>query len=285
MSRVVIFGGEGFLGTGLRRLLDKEGVQYVAPDSEEIDLTASGAPDLIRKVLRDGDKVVMIAALTSEHGEAVYLTEANISMAANMIAGMRGVDIGHFVYISSDSVYRRGDEPPFWEEITEKTPLAPDTLYGFMHACREQFFREYFPPQKLTILRPCAVYGMGDTHNAYGINGFVTEAKTAGTITLFGAGEEHRPAVHIDDMVAVMAMAARQKIAGVFNVNCGVSLSFKVMAERIAANAGKIIKIMSKPRNMPVTHRCFDNSALVSNFFAPRKIEEGVIQYLACLNG
>ena len=36
---------------------------------------------------------------------------------------------------------------------------------------------------KLTILRPCAIYGLNETFFNYGINGFLNEAKTKKTIT------------------------------------------------------------------------------------------------------
>ena len=263
----VIFGGSGFVGTALRRMLDREGVAYFAPD---FDLCRIDSKDWVRDAVNDGDTLVMLAAYTHEHGKPHRLAELNVRMAASVIEGIEGKQLQHCVYISSDSVYGVSDSV-----ITESTPVCPNTVYGHMHALREQMFKDRFP--ELTILRPCAIYGKGDTHNAYGINQFVKTATEEGQITLFGEGEEMRSNVHVDDVAAVIAKSARDKISGVFNVNCGRAYSFMQLAEIIGGNG---VRILSKPRTQPVTHRLVDNSLLVAKFMPMRTAHQGIAEMM-----
>lgn len=253
MGKTIVFGGDGFIGSALCKVLDN---YYVSP----LELTSQMASHHVRSIINDGDDIVMIAALTAEHGAPYQLTDLNIRMAANVIRGMEGKIVGHIVYVSSDSVY--GD---FSGVMTESTRVCPVSLYGKMHAMREQMFAEACG-ETLTILRPCAVYGHGDTHNAYGINQFMR----SDPIEIFGEGEELRSNVHVDDVAAVIAMAAQERLAGTFNVNCGKAYTFRELAEMF----GK--KIISKRRTQPVTHRLVDNSTLRRYFPAPRSAEVGI---------
>ncbi len=262
---LVIFGGSGFIGTSLRVLLDNKGIDYIA---SSIDLTSPVAPSRIKDQVKNGDTIIMISAYTGEHGPDYHLTDLNVRMGATLMAGIKDKNV-KCVYVSSDSVY--GDVNGI---ISESTPVIPTSLYGHMHALREQMFK--IP--ELTILRPCAVYGREDTHNAYGINQFIKTAKETGEITLFGDGEECRSNIHVDDLAAIIAKAALFNVIGTFNVNCGRTYSFKKLAEIIQSHTGA--KILSKPRTAPITHRYVNNANLVKHFFTPRLPEEGIAQLM-----
>lgn len=268
MSKVVIFGGSGFVGQALRRQLD---ISYVAPTTQEIDLIKPDAPFAISEMVNDGDTVVMLSVLTQEKGDIQDTTLRNVMMARNLLAGLKDRKLAHFVYVSSDSVYGKA-----WENIDQNTPVCPDTLYGYMHAMREQYFREYFPG--LTILRPCAIYGIGDTHNSYGVNRFIRDAKAKGIITLFGEGEEYRSNIHVDDVAAIIVKAVKEKISGTFNAVSGKSWRFSEIAEFIKNNIDTIIT--HNPRTVPITHRHFNNSSLCENFFIPRSADVGIKEML-----
>ena len=257
MSKIVIFGGSGFIGSAFRSALEKRGRDYTAPTLHEINLIGEDAAEQVSRVVDNGDTLVMIAAYTQEHGVAYELTDWNVCMAANVMAGIEGKSLEHCVYISSDSVYGDPDEI-----ITEKTPVAPVSLYGHMHVLREAMFRERFAKEKLTILRPCAIYGPKDTHNAYGINQFVRNAINGRPITLFGNGEEMRSNIYIDDVAMLIAKCALEKKPGVFNLNCGEAYSFRNLAEIVVKHTQSDIAIDSRERTLPVRHRFVDSSAL-----------------------
>lgn len=262
MNKTIVFGASGFVGKVLLPLLE----DVVAPSSSEVDLSNPVEVKIIPYKEKGGVTVIMLAALTPEKGNVRDTTIKNIIMARNALEVIKYQDVKHFIYVSSDAVYSMSGDVI----ITEETPVCPDTLYGHMHAMREQYFRDAIPEDKLTIIRPCAIYGKGDTHNSYGINRFVRDSREKGEITLFGEGEEYRDHIHVDDVAAIIAKAAKEKIAGTFNAVSGLSVSFFEVASAIG---GKIVYV---PRKMPITHRNFDNSLLLKHFPEPRNIEDGI---------
>lgn len=277
MSKLVIFGASGFVGKPLLPMLDAQGIPYAAPSSKTLDLTADTAPAQIAELVQDGDSILMLCALTPEKGKAPDLTLRNVQMVKNLLAGLEARKSVYCTYISSDAVY-----PLTADIINEHTPPAPDRSYGHMHILREQLLVEAFAPETLTILRPCAIYGVGDTHNAYGISRFMRSAIEQGEISLFGGGEEYRDHIHVDDLARLIAHLQQKKIPGLYNVATGASRRFIDIARLIQSSLAKPVTISHKPRAMPITHRHMNMTQLWSTFplHRPRPIDTGIKQLL-----
>jgi UDP-glucose 4-epimerase len=184
------------------------------------------------------------------------------------------------VYLSSDAVYD-------WRHslVSEASAPSPTDLYSTMHVAREQMLAAATTAAKVPfcILRPCAVYGPGDTHNGYGPNRFTRTARTEGKIKLFGAGEETRDHVFIADLTAVIELSLRHRSTGTLNVVSGRSTSFAEVAAQIVARCAKPVTIEPQPRGGPVTHRHFDPSALLRAFpqHRPTDLASGLSRLLA----
>jgi len=135
------------------------------------------------------------------------------------------------------------------------------------------------------VLRPSAIYGAGDTHNSYGPNRFIRTALNAGTIRLFGDGEEQRDHVYIDDVVAVITRALETRFTGVLNVVTGRAVPFRDVAACVARHVGGTVVIESALRTGPVTHRPFDTAKLCSVFptLTMTSLDEGVAKTVAAL--
>lgn len=277
MSKLIIFGASGFVGRALAPLLDRGKMEYTALSSKMLDLSSPDAAGKIAGMVQDGDSILMLSAYTPERGDARDLTIKNIQMVRYLLAGIEKRAIRHFVYVSTDAVY-----PLSADIIDEHTPLLPQSLYGHAHAVREQYVRDYIAPEKLTILRPCAIYGEGDSHNAYGISRFLKSAREQGRIELFGGGEEYRDHIHVDDFAAIAFDALSHQVAGTFNAASGKSWRFSEIAAAIASGMGKNIAIVHKPRALPILHRHVDISALRCAFPSRhlRGIGEGITQLL-----
>lgn len=258
-ARVVVLGSSGFVGAALSRRLRAQSVDHLGVASKQIDLSDASARARLAETLRPDDAVVMLAALTPDKGRDSATLMKNLAMMQNLCAALEKAACAHLVYFSSDAVYSFASSL-----LSEETSPAPQDLYGMMHLAREAIARST-PKTRLLILRPTAIYGPGDTHNAYGPNRFRRSAEQEGKIRLFGAGEETRDHIHVDDVAAITVRCLMQRSTGILNLATGRSLSFRRVAEIIAGEvAGS--EIVLTPRANPITHRHYDVANLVKAF-------------------
>jgi nucleoside-diphosphate-sugar epimerase len=183
------------------------------------------------------------------------------------------------IYVSSDAIYPLEDSP-----INEKTLAAPVDLYGTMHLAREQMIAAA-SSAPVSILRSTMLYGAEDTHNAYGPNRFLRQAGREGRITLFGAGEELRDTLAVNDAARLVWQVALHRSHGVLNLASGRSISLADMATKIAACFSSPIRLNSAQRRVLITHRWFDVSAIRQAFpdFVFTPLEEGLAQAVRAL--
>ena len=275
-SRVVILGAGGFLAPELARLLAADGVSVRAIGSKEIDLIAEGAAEKLAGEIREGDVVVMAAALTPDKGRDIATLMKNLRMGEQVCAALGKVKPAQFVYISSDGVY----DARFSSLLNEDSTCEPADLYCLMHVAREKMLDQTCRAAgiPLVIVRPCAIYGPGDTHNSYGPNRFVRTAQKDGKITLFGGGEEKRHHVYVSDVAEVIRLCILHGSTGIINAVTGEAVAFGEVAERIAALTGAKVERLPRGAGSVITHRHFDTSALAKAFpdFKATPLETGL---------
>jgi nucleoside-diphosphate-sugar epimerase len=273
--RVVVLGSRGFVGTALVALLKREGCSSLPVPRQEVDLCEPGAGDRLRSILEPGDSVVVAAALTPDRGRDVATLMKNLRMAECLAQALAEAPCDHLVYISSDAVYDGRESL-----ISEDTAPSPTDLYSLMHMAREQMLGHAAKARGIPfgVLRPCAIFGAGDTHNSYGPNRFIRSALTERRIKVFGAGEEMRDHVYIDDVVAMIAALLRHRSSGVLNAATGCSVPFGDLARLIGERIGADVAIESVPRSGPVTHRHFDTTVQLRSFphFKRTELEEAL---------
>lgn len=275
-ARVVILGANGFVPRALRARLERAAGPVTAIGSAELDLTDPAAGARLAGLLRPDDAVVMTSALTPEKGRDLTTLIKNLRMAEQVAAALAMQPCAQLAYISSDAVYDPRDAL-----VNERTPTAPTDLYGLMHLSREMAFTQACAKASvpLCLLRPCAIYGAGDTHNSYGPNRFLRSARTEGKIRLFGRGEETRDHVHIDDVVELIWLVLQHRSRGVLNLTSGAGATFAEVARQVAALAGPAVAVELLPRSGPITHRSFDAAELRRAF--PRHAPTGLAPGLA----
>jgi UDP-glucose 4-epimerase len=263
-ARVLILGAGGFLSPELARLLAADGVPTRAIGSKEIDLTSATAADGLAAEIRPDDAVVMTAALTPDKGRDIATLMKNLRMAENVCAALGRAKPVYFLYVSSDGVY----DARFSSLLTEESTCEPADLYCLMHIARERMLEQTCRAANvpLAIVRPCAIYGPGDTHNSFGPNRFIRTARKDGKITLFGGGEEKRHHVYVTDVAEVIRLCLLHASTGVINAVTGDAVAFADVAEKIAAAIGGNVRVEKTPRANTITHRQVDTTALVRAF-------------------
>ena len=270
--RVVVLGARGFIGAALAAHLKNVGVSVLGVTSADLDLTTDDAAGKLAERLTPEDSVVMLSALTPDKGRDITTFMRNLKMAQSVCSALETVPVQHVVHISSDAVY------PFVDsDVNETSPAAPDDLFGTMHKAREVMFAN---AQKgpLAIVRPTLVFGSADTHNSYGPNRLRRMAKDDGKITLFGAGEETRDHIYIDDVVSLLALILSHRSLGLLNLATGTSIDFDTLARKVAGNFSPPVEVVHTDRNNPITYRQFDVTAINKAFpdFRFTPLEDGL---------
>jgi nucleoside-diphosphate-sugar epimerase len=149
-----------------------------------------------------------------------------------------------------------------------------------MHLAREIAFRNAVKAP-LATLRPTLLYGAGDPHNGYGPNRFRRLAEAGEDIVLFGAGEERRDHVLIDDLAEVVLRVLMRRSVGPLNVATGNVYSFRAIADLIAGASPTAVAVKDSARSGPMPHngyRPFDIAAMRQAFpdFAYVTLPEGL---------
>ncbi|MCQ4188969.1 NAD-dependent epimerase/dehydratase family protein [Methylocystis suflitae] len=279
-ARVVVIGGSGFVGGALCRRIARAQIPVLAITRQQIDLLADGAEKQLRAILQPGDAVVAAAARAP--CRSLDMLIENVKMTRAMVAALKDAAPSHVINISSDAVY--ADEPV---PIDEGTPTAPGTLHGAMHLAREIAFRSDISAP-LTIVRPSLLYGLEDPHNGYGPNRFRRLAAAGENIPVFGAGEERRDHVWIDDLAEILFRILMRRSIGVLNVATGEAHSFRALAEAAAGASRHQVAVEETPRVGPMPHngyRPFDIEATRASFpdfaYAPTIATVAKLQILA----
>ncbi len=279
-SRVVVLGERGFVARRLIARLRGSGVPCRAIGSAEIDLVNPGASAALARILKPADSIVFVSALTPEHGRDRATFFKNVAMADHVCAALDDVRCSHLVYISSDSVYGTRNT-----DIDESSCCEPNEMYPLSHLVREKLLLDACGAAgvRLAILRPTAIFGASDTHNAYGPNRYLRSALENGRITLFGHGEEERDHVYVDDVAELIGLCLMYRSAGILNAASGTAVSFAEVARVITAAIGRPVVLESAPRRVPIVHRRFRTAALTGAFpaFRPTPLDQGIRRMLS----
>ena len=279
-KRLVIIGSRGFVGSRLASKAKSLAWPVLEIGSNQVDLTSAGSGATLSELVRKDDSVVFVSALTPDKGRDRVTLLKNIAMAQHVCDALEKTKCAHLTYISSDAVYSDSDHL-----IREDTPCNPASFHGVMHLVRERMLQEMIKQTgvALLVLRPCAVYGAGDTHNSYGPNRFMRSALSAKDIVISGEGEEQRDHLLIDDLVLAICQLVSQASTGILNIASGKSVSFGEVARQIAILVGQDVRITKQPRQNPISHRHFDVTARISILpklhFTP--VREGLSQMLS----
>ena len=256
-SRVVVIGAGGFVGSTIAKHLHAAKVPTASLTRKELDLLAPGAGDQLKGMLKPDDAVVFVSALAPAKTGAQLML--NLRMAEAVCGALASVKPVHVLYVSSDAVYADDANP-----VNERSPLAPSTTHGMMHAARELMLRAEYAGA-MAFLRPTLIYGAGDPHSGYGPNRFRRQASKGEPITIFGEGEEKRDHVSVDDVARLAVRILQHRSSGALNAVTGVATSFHDIAHMVAERFAPRAQVRSVPRPGPrphLLHRFFDITAI-----------------------
>jgi len=307
MSKVVVTGGAGFIGSHLVQELLKRGYQVSILDnlstgkfsnvepvliSKDAEFVRGSISDLrlLRKVLSGADYVFHQAALPSvprsiKNPRASHITNATGTL--NVLLAARDNGVKKVVFASSSSVY--GDTPTL-PKVEDMAP-NPQSPYAVTKLAAEQYCRVFERVYGLNTacLRYFNVYGpRQDPGSLYAavIPLFINSALTGKSPVIFGDGEQTRDFTYVKDVVTANILAAESLATGVFNVGSGSRVTINRLAQLIIKIVGdsKIKVVHREARSGDILHSLADISLAGTFGYRPRyTLEEGlpeVVEYL-----
>ena len=308
MSRILVTGGSGFIGSALVKALVKAGHRVrvlddnsrghprrLAEVANDIEFTAGDIRDAsaVERAAQGMDEVHHLAFVNGTeffYSQPDLVLDVGVRGMVNVIDSCRKHGIGTLVLASSSEVYQTPSKIPTDESapLTIPDPLNPRYSYGGGKLISElmaiNFGRKHF--DRVMIFRPHNVYGpdMGSEHVIPQLAvrlQVAAELQPFGTLKfeIQGTGRETRSFCFIDDLVAgVMVMLGKGEHLGIYHVGTTEEVSIAELAHRIAATCGRKIELLpGKPVPGGTTRRCPDISKLAGLGYKPRvPLSEGL---------
>lgn len=250
MSRIVVTGAGGFLGSAVVEALAVRGDQVTGFDvAPGVALQAMAARfsnlrvvsgeitewQHVVEVLREAapDAVIHLAAIVGVVNSlaAPFATmRVNIGGALNVLEAMRLLGLKRFINMSSEEIY--GDFESL--RITEDHPCRPVLPYGISKFAVEQLARGYVRLHGLECvhLRTCWVYGPGLPRPRIPKT-FIDAALKGEPLHMATGGDFRVDQVYIDDLVAGV-LAALDKAShrfDAYHIATGVAPSLREIVE------------------------------------------------------
>lgn len=268
--RVVVVGCNGFIGKAVKNELNSLGIENIGIAKEEFNLLEDTTSLKLKSVLRENDQIVFTSAIApSKSAEDV---RKSIKMADVFCKSISELNIKQVILISSDSVY--GDKAGLFNELSA---CDPNSFHGLAQLSREIILQNS-KITNLAILRVCAVYGEGDTHNGYGPNRFINQIKNSETIKVFGEGLNFRDHIHINDVVNLILRILKTNFTGTLNIVTGKSYSFNDVAEKCRSIFSPQTKIENTGTEGEIIVKSFDISKINETFpdFTAMNLDAGL---------
>jgi GDP-L-fucose synthase len=299
VSRVLVTGGSGFLGSHLVQRLRADGHEVVAPRSSEYDLQRADQAERLFADTRP-EVVYHLAALAGGIGanraEPGRFWYANLLMGAHVLEQSRLAGVRKLVVLGTICAYPKLAPVPFLEDdLWNGYPEETNAPYGVAKKAvlvGAQAYREQYGTNAIFLL-PVNLYGPGDnfdletSHVIPALIRKMVEAEARGEpeVVLWGDGTPTREFLYVDDCVEGLWLAAeRYDGADPVNLGTGEEIAIGDLA-RLVRDAtgfrGTIRWDASKPNGQPRRRLDITRAEDLFGFTAKVALEEGLARTVA----
>lgn len=290
MSKVLVLGAGGFIGSHLVNRLKRDGHWVRGVDCKLPSYGDSQADDFVIGDLRqeafckaaidtDFFEVYQLAAdmggagyIFTGHNDAEIMSNS-AAINLNVLNACRRRATGRIFYSSSACVYpQESQTDPDNPVCTEDSayPAHPDSEYGWEKLFSERLFLAHARNHGMTVR-------IARYHNVFGPEGAwdngrekapaavcrkVARAKDGGEIEIWGDGRQTRSFLHIDECLEGTLRLMRSAYTGPVNIGSDEMVSIDGLARLVAEIAGKRLHIRNVPGPQGVRGRCSDNSLI-----------------------
>ena len=269
MSRVLVTGGGGFIGSNLVRSLLERGDDICVLDNFSTGNRSNLAGldveviegelrsyERVHNAVRGREIVFHLGALGSvprSVQDPLTSSAVNIEGTLNVLLAARDEGVRRVVYSSSSSVYGPRRQLPVGEDL----PPDPISPYGVAKLAAERYcvsFSRVYESFESVVVRYFNVFGPRQSplsQYAAVIPLFVTAISAGEPITVFGDGEQRRDFTYVTNAVdgTIRAAEAPDANGRIFNVAASAPASVNDVAAAIGQVLGKPVeKVFEPPR-------------------------------------
>ncbi|MEA3223617.1 MAG: SDR family oxidoreductase [Thermodesulfobacteriota bacterium] len=271
MSRCLITGGAGFIGSHMTQRLVEAGEEVAVYDNLLTGKISNikdvlGSVSFIEKDIRDIDAlidaakgcdyIIHLAAIPSvplSISKPALTNEVNITGTLNVLMAAREGGVRRVMYASSSAVY--GDQFPRMAK-KEEMPVNPLSPYATQKAAGEYYLKNFYENYGLeTISFRCFnIFGpRQDPNSQYSgvISKFVTRMLRGLPPCVDGDGKQTRDFTYVSNVVDAFVLASKRAskdAAGkTFNIGCGTPVSLLTLIDNIT----KVTRTKVKPEFAP----------------------------------
>jgi UDP-glucose 4-epimerase len=251
--KVLVLGGNGFLGTHLVQELLRQGAAVRvygrssaggSDPNHKIEVFqgdfASGAG--LEAALKGVDIVYHLISTTvpsTSNADPIADVHNNLGGSLRLIQMMLSAQVNRIVYVSSGgTVYGNPRRVP----VTESAALQPVCSYGVVKVAVENYLHMYSELRGLVanVLRVSNPYGTHQHH--IGVQGVIPtlfqRLRKGEPIEIWGDGSIVRDYIYVDDVVSALLMAGSSQVSGTYNIGSGVGHSLKDVLQLVCALTG-----------------------------------------------
>ena len=267
MSKVLVTGGAGFIGSNLAQTLTEHGNAVRVLDNFSTGNRANLADldveivegelrsyERVHNAVRGVEVVYHLGALGSvprSVQDPLTSSAVNVEGTLNVLLAARDEGIRRVVFSSSSSVYGSRSDLP----VTEAMPSDPISPYGVAKLAAERYcvsFSRVYESFESVVLRYFNVFGPRQSpfsQYAAMVPLFITAIAHGEPVTIFGDGEQSRDFTYVENVVDATLRASEAKGASgrIFNIAAGSPASVNAVAEAIGRILGKPVERREAP--------------------------------------
>lgn len=266
MSKILITGGAGFIGSHLTAYLVKEGNQVVVLDNllrgnkiesdifEQIEFVNGDVRDFdtVLKLSKGCDQIYHLAAVLGVDIVAdnpVETMDTEVIGTRNVINAALENNVKKVIYASTSGVYGHS---AIEKSVDEEIMIDPRTSYAMAKRYNEIYLKAVHEEKGLesVSLRFFNVYGPRQDQRMV-IPRFFEQAVNNEPITVFGNGLQTRDFTHVDETIkATVLLAEKARGSEIFNIANGTELNILELAKHIKLITGSHseIQLIESPK-------------------------------------
>jgi UDP-glucose 4-epimerase len=268
MSKCLVTGGAGFIGSNLVNELINRGDEVVSIDNLSTGKEKNLNPKakFIKADLRNLEEIkshftgvdyvfhtAALARVQPSIEDPIKYNDHNVNGVLNVLVASKDAKVKKLVYSASSSAYGNNEDGPQSEDM-QGIPMSP---YGLQKFIGELYCRLFSRIYKLptVCLRYFNVYGKNMVlEGAYAsvIGIFGKQRMENKELTIVGDGEQKRCYTYVDDIVRANILASESNISNGRPINTGNSREFSVnkIAEMIGGVTTNIPTRIEPKRNL-----------------------------------